>query len=368
MSIKAAHRAAQPAAASIRAERRALRLALGTAVGFTAATALDWPAALLSPILFIQLSVGLPRCPGLALALRTIAAIATCVFIGWLVTFTIAMPLLCTLLIALLLFAAFWVQAGSRAGLAPFVLMIGVCVLPVLAVQAPELATVLAVELVKASAVAFLLVWGTWALFPDPEAPATSSGCPRQPPQAPSAPVARSPAGPGTRDRARIAVINTLVVMPVVLAFLLFELSSAVVALITALAIVRAQTNAVRLGMTGGLLEGNLVAGSAAVVSTAVIYAAPSLLMLFGIVLLTALMFASRLTAASAVRAPVWVTGIISTVALLDGSLSALSEGAGAAAWSRVINLSAAILYVTAALRLTASLRPLGPSGTLYNA
>lgn len=53
------------------------------------------------------------------------------------------------------------------------------------------------------------------------------------------------------------------------------------------------------------------MAGSAAVVSTAVIYGALSLLMLFGIVLLTTLMFSGRLTAASTVRAPVWVTGLV---------------------------------------------------------
>jgi hypothetical protein len=153
--------------------------------------------------------------------------------------------------------------------------------------------------------------------------------------------------------------------MPMVLAFLLFELGSAVVALITALAIVRTQTNAVQLGMTGGLLQGNLLAGLAAVVCTAVVYAAPSLVMLFGMVLLTALMFASRLTSAAPARTTVWITGLVSTVALLDGALSALSEGAGAAAWSRVINVSIAILYVTAALRLTASLRPLDSSAKL---
>lgn len=155
------------AAGSTRASQRALRLAFGTAVGFTAASALGWPAALLSPILFVQLSAGLPRSPpGLALALQTIAGIAACVFVGWLITFVVAFPAACVLLIALLLFAAFWAQAGGRAALAPFVMMIAVCVLPVLAMEAPELATVIAVELVRASAVAFLLVWGTWALFP----------------------------------------------------------------------------------------------------------------------------------------------------------------------------------------------------------
>ena len=85
---------------------------------------LSWPAALLSPILFIQLSAGLPRSPpSLAFALRTIAGIAACVVVGWLITFVIAFPSLCVLLIGLLLFAAFWAQAGGRAGLAPFVLM-----------------------------------------------------------------------------------------------------------------------------------------------------------------------------------------------------------------------------------------------------
>jgi hypothetical protein len=53
--------------------------------------------------------------------------------------------------------------------------MIAVCLLPVLALEGPELATLLAVELVGASAVAFVLVWGTWALFPNPQAPAKAA-------------------------------------------------------------------------------------------------------------------------------------------------------------------------------------------------
>ena len=344
------------AAGSTRASQRALRLAFGTAVGFTAASALGWPAALLSPILFVQLSAGLPRSPpGLAFALQTIAGITACVFVGWLITFVVAFPSACVLLIALLLFAAFWAQAGGRAALAPFVMMIAVCVLPVLAMEAPELATVIAVELVRASAVAFLLVWGTWALFPDPHTPAPFTDLSN----APRASATSLP-GIGSPNRARIALINTLVVMPMVLVFLVFELSSAAVALITMLAIVRAQTQDVRLGIAGGLLEGNLVAGLAAALGTALIYAATSLLMVFAVVLLGALLLAGRMIAAPPARAPVWITALVSTVALLDGTLSALSEGAGAVAWSRIVNILAAILYTTATLRLTASLRQVG--------
>jgi hypothetical protein len=348
--------AALMAAGSTRAAPRALRLAFGTAVGFTAASALGWPAALLSPILFIQFSAGLPRPPpGLAFAMQTIAGIAACVFVGWLITFVVAFPSVCVLLIALLLFAAFWAQAGGRAGLAPFVMMIAVCVLPVLAIEAPELATVIAVDLVRASAVAFLLIWGTWALFPDPHTPAPFADLGKAPPAS-----ATSSPGIGARNRARIALINTLVVMPMVLVFLLFELSNAAVALITTLAIVRAQTQDVRLGVAGGLLEGNLVAGLTVVLGTALIYAVTSLLMVFAVVLLAALLLAGRMIAAPPARAPVWITALVSTVALLDGTLSAFSEGAEAVAWSRIVNVWAAILYTTATLRLTASLRLLG--------
>jgi hypothetical protein len=347
MSIDAAQ-----AAAGTTLERRVLRLGLGTALGFAIASALEWPAAVLTPILFIQLSVGLPRSPGLAMALKTIVAIAACVFVGWLITFAVAIPMLCVLLIALLLFVAFRAQASGRAGLAPFMLMISVSILPVLAIQAPELSTLVAIELVRATAVAFLLVWGTWSVFPDLPSPARAGddgGV--QLPQRPSRPVV------GARERDRIALINTLVVMPVVLTFLLFDLDSGTVVLITTLSIVRTQSNAIRLGMTGSLLRGNIIAGCAAVLATAVIYAAPSLVMLFLVVLLIALLFGSYATAAPSGQAAGWITALISTMVLTDSALSVLSEGAGTAAWSRIVGLTAAILYVTAALRLTASLR-----------
>lgn len=352
MSAKALPPAAVPAGM----QRRALRLAVGTAVGFTAAKALDWPIGLLAPILFIQLSAGLPGCPSVGMAVRTIAGVAGCTLIGWLATFTIAMPILCVLVVSLLLFTAFRLQARDRTALAPFILMIAVCVLPVIAIKAPELATLLAIELIRASAVAFVLVWGTWALFPDP---LPQAGAPPASDAAPTKSTSAPPllSQPGSSERARIALINTLVVMPVVLMFLLFTPTSAVIALITTLAIVRTQTQGVQLDMTGGLIEGNLVAALAAVLATAVIFAVPSIPMLFLVVLLAVLILARRMIADPPARAPVWIAALVATVALLDGSLSALSDGAGTAAWSRVINLAAAILYTTAALRLTADLR-----------
>jgi hypothetical protein len=257
----------------LQTKRRALRLAFGTAIGFAVANALSWPASLLTPIMFIQLSVGLRACPTLGSAAAVIAAVAACVGIGWLVTTVVGIPSLCVLLIAMLLFAAFYVQAG-RGGLAPFVLMVAVSVLPVLALQAAEAATVVAAELIKASIAAFLLVWATWAAFPDP-------WMPTPPPSLRAAAPAAS-----ARARARVALVNTAVLMPVEIAFLLFDLTNAIVALITTIAIVRTQTHAIRLGMVGGLLQGNVLAGLAAFGAGSLIMAWPSLPMLFFSVLL----------------------------------------------------------------------------------
>ena len=255
--------------AALRTKRRALRLAFGTAIGFTVANALDWPAALLTPIMFIQLSVGLRACPKLGSAVAAIAAVAACVGIGWVVTTVVGIPTLCVLLIAMLLFAAFYVQAGRAGGLAPFVLMIAVSILPVVALQAAEAATLVAAELIKACIAAFFLVWATWAAFPDPRVV--------KPPPSPraAAPVTRA------RARTRVALVNTAVLTPVQITFLLFDLTNAIVALITTIAIVRTQTQAIRVGMVGGLLQGNVLAGLAALGAGGLIMAWPSLPMLF---------------------------------------------------------------------------------------
>ena len=333
----------------LQTKRRALRLAFGTAIGFAVANALSWPASLLTPIMFVQLSVGLRACPTLGSAAAVIAAVAACVGIGWLVTTVVGIPSLCVLLIAMLLFTAFYVQAG-RGGLAPFVLMVAVCVLPVLALQAAEAATVVAAELIRASIAAFFLVWATWAAFPDPQTATTPL-----PPPRPAASVASS------RARARVALVNTAVLMPVEIAFLLFDLTNAMVALITTIAIVRTQTHAVRLGMVGGLLQGNVLAGLAAFGAGSLIMAWPSLPMLFFSVLLVALLFADRLTVAEPDRSPTYVVGLTSSIALLDGSLSAFSEGAGEGVYQRLVYVAAAIAYILGALALTEGLRPKRP-------
>jgi hypothetical protein len=325
---------------------RALRLALGTAGGFTIATALGWPASLLTPILFVQLSVGLPVCPPLGLAVRVIAAVTACVGLGWLIAQVVVLPVLCLLLIAMLVFAALYVQAGGAGGLAPFVLLVAVTILPVLALEAGDAATLIAYELIKATGVAFLLVWVTWAVFPD--SPANISALP----------VAANTPAPEARARSRMALVNTLIILPVEIAFLFFDLTNAIVALITTLSIVRAQTSAMRLGMIGGLLHGNVLAGIAAVAAGSLIMASPSLPMLFFGILVVALVFAGRLNSAEPRRAPTYVVALTSSIALLDSSLSAFSEGAGEGVYQRVLYVGAAIAYVLAALALTEGLRP----------
>lgn len=253
------------------------------------------------------------------------------------------------LLIATLLFTAFYVQAGRAGGLAPFVLMVAVCVLPVMTVQAAEAATVIAGELIKASIAAFVLVWATWAAFPDPRV-ATPPPSLRA-----AAPLVSA------RARARVALVNTAVLMPVEIMFLLFDLTNAIVALITTIAIVRTQTHVVRLGMVGGLLRGNVLAGLAAFAAGSLIMAWPSLPMLFLSVLLVALLFADRLIVAAPDRAPTYVVGLTSSIALLDGSLSAFSESAGEGAYQRLLYVAAAIAYILGALALTEGLRPKRP-------
>jgi hypothetical protein len=72
-------------------------------------------------------------------------------------------------------------------------------------------------------------------------------------------------------------------------------------------------------------------------------------------------LFADRLTVAEPDRSPTYIVGLTSSIALLDGSLSAFSEGAGEGVYQRLVYVAAAIAYILGALALTEGLRPKRP-------
>jgi uncharacterized membrane protein YccC len=340
-----------PSLAACRRFRPALRVGLGVAFAFVLAHALEWPLAMLTPVLTVQLLAALRGPPSLKMGSGIVAIVIGASATGYLISQLVIYPAVVVLLIGTGLFAIFFAQVRGRGGPAAFIFLIAITLLPVMAVKtSADAVALVAFELIRASFAAVLIAWFAFALIPDVQ----REGRPPSPPPAnpPATPTAgtRPPVPPSALGP---ALLSTSVILPLVVAYLLFDLPSGPAALVTALSIIgRADQPRV----LGGLVVGNVLAGIGASLGYLMILAAPSLMMIFLVVLLLALLCGDHASSGRP-TAPLAVVALVSIVLFLDAGLSVLSEGTTAAFFSRLFDIGFAIAYVIAAVAVLQPLR-----------
>ncbi len=323
--------------------RHALRIAGGVAVPFIVGEALDWPLAFLASVLALQLLAS--RTPPLKLAagIVAVAAIAVAFFLANALTHAVlAFPILFILAIGVTVFGALYAQTRSSSPFW-FFLLIAVTATPLMTVKSSQLAASLAHAMTAGMAVAVLTTWLMHALFPQPSHAPSQSIAQQQAPVAMAAP-----------ERARNALIGTLIVMVLVVLLLNHE-SAAIIVMTTALSLVRAAGLASGTRIAMGLLLGNLIGGAAAIVAYGVINHAPSLPMLAGIVVVMSLFFGERIATAGP-KAPLWVVACTSAIILLGSGLSPFND-ASTAFVTRVGYVVLTGIFVVGMLALFAAAR-----------
>ena len=162
-------RAPEPAATGrgLGAHRLMLRLAFGTAGSFALAEALDWEFSFLIPVLVVQLLAVMPAAPPLAQGLAVMAMFGASTYLALITSALLAhMPVLLTIAVGIVLFLAFFLQASGRAALMATLLLISFGIIPVVAVQSPDIASDIAFFILRSGIVAVLWVWFAFALFP----------------------------------------------------------------------------------------------------------------------------------------------------------------------------------------------------------
>jgi hypothetical protein len=324
-----------PAAGGLERERRqlVLRLVFVATFGFTVGTACDQALPFLAPLFAVQMIVS-SRTPlrlvqGLAFPILVAAASGIALRVA---QFLIDRPVPFVLVVGVVMFLAFLLDAQRRGGPFPLLLLVTTVALPVFANQSVELAQGLELILFIASLEAVLLAWMAHAFFPAPS-------------------DAEAPAPPEpfrTMQPARIALGNTLILLTLFVSFLLQGNELSTVVLITVIMILR-QPIAAGPRAALGLLLGNVLGGLAALVVYNLVTAFPSLVFLLLLTLLVALLFAARIVTAGA-AAPVYVVALTSFLILLGLGLAPTQAGSGEAFVSRLINVFAAVLYSVAAI------------------
>jgi hypothetical protein len=266
-----------------------------------------------------------------------VATLAVALFAGlWVIKYLSGSSFVFFAGLGLVLFHLFHAQASGAAPALVLFLLVAVLVLPMVAVYSPDLAVMVAQCLVLSATVSVVCTWISHVFVPEPRS-------------ATARPTQKRTLLP---PRARLieAFERWLVVYPIVLLFHLFDWSGAMITMIfvALLAIQPGFAQNFKAGM--GLILGNVLGGVAAIVGFNLLTVVPTLGYLLLISLFCGLWFGRRLMQGGA-RAPLFGMGY-STMLLLLGSTTSNDGDAATAAYSRILQIMAAVVYVVAAFGL----------------
>lgn len=316
----------------------ALRLAAGVTGCFVLADVLNWDATFLAPVLAAQLLLKLPKKPSLKHSLGVIVVIVVSMFgVLFLSTVLVSNALSFILFLALLHYLSFYAHLRGAPEFPTLMVQIAGVAVPVYVVVAPALASGLATTLVQAGVIAVVTVWVSFLVFPAPDGPEEMPA------------VAADKAGAG--EAAALALLKTLILMPILTWFVLDASQTAIVALVMIITILRLADPRLGWRAAAGMIVANLLGGVAATVAYNIVRLGDSVIALTLVILCFALFFAGRIVTARE-NATIFAVGFVAFILLLGTGLSPLPGGAEAAAVSRVMNVVWATAYAAGALSL----------------
>jgi hypothetical protein len=291
-----------PCRSALRAKRQGLRIAVAVAVGLTLGVANGEVVPFLGPMFAAHLLFVSPRPLG---ARQAIGLIVLILVVGevlvWLTGLFGDRPAVLLILLGLIYFACFLLQARGKGGAAPFLIIVIAVMVPMLGILQKDLGESIILILFKGALGGVVLAWLAHAVFPDPGGEA---------PQRPAAP---------SLDRAvHRALANTAILLAmVVLCLIDSRFSTAIVVPITVASLLNQLDPASGGRPALGLMIVNLLGGIVASLAFAFIELRPTVPFLFLTVFFVALVFGGR--AATDPRVGKVYAGALTTFLILFG-------------------------------------------------
>ena len=198
-----------------------LRFAGGVTAAFVLAELMGWAPTFLPPLLTAVLLGNLPFSPPLKVGILLAGVMAfSAMFAFALSSLLIGTPTVLFGCLAVIIFCALYTMAKGQAALPMTLLLLCVSAIPIVTLVVPAYASILPVAMARGMAVAVLIVWAVFAIWP-----ATM-------PQ--SAKVQAASGG----SPLRLALTGTAIIMPLLLAYLTLGLTDALPVLITTVLLV----------------------------------------------------------------------------------------------------------------------------------
>lgn len=317
--------------------RHILRYATGATLAMGAAMSLAWPLSYLAPVLCLTFLAAPKPPPSFREGLLFLAVLAGAIAVGlWSIKYLLASQFIFFGGFGLIMLRVFYAQCSGTSPILILWLLIAILVLPMVAVQSPDIAVLVSRSLFVGAAASLLAAWVAYAVFPETR----------------GAPTAAEVAAPLPPARVRLgeALERLAVVYPLFILFHLFEWSGAMLVLIF-VALLSIQPGFAE-NFKGGIamVLGNTIGGIAAIAGFNALTVVPELSFLLLLCFLGGLFFGRHLTGGSKV-APLFGMAF-STMLLILGSTTSGDGEAGSAAYMRILQIMVAVVYVVVAFGL----------------
>ena len=322
---------------------RILRFAVGITIAIFLSSAIQWPLALLTPV-FTAVILALPLpAPTLGGSFRNMLHTLLAFSLG--IVFTLIFlqyPLVYIPLLGFVLFKIYYYS--NRGGSFWFTLMalLAVLILPMLGNTSEGLAFGFSLGFIWSSWLAILMVWIAYGLFPDPK----SGTLPARPKfQNSYSPVA-----------AAAALKSTLVVLPIVTLFIVYNLSGQL--LVMVFAAIFSLTPDIAKGKiaASNSIKSTLIGGMYAWAVYWLLVAVPEFYFFMFLMFFIALGFARKMFS-DGPMAGYFSSAFVAMFVLVNSSLGVEGDITSAFLW-RVIFITLAAIYVVVALKVLESYWP----------
>ena len=308
-----------------------LRYAVGSAIVMMVAMGADYTLSYLTPVLALGFLAPGAKAPNLQSSVAFLLIIAGASLAGVLFTrFFLDFPLV---FIPLLVLAIFHIYYTTSLQKMKMWLIIALLLIPMVSMESASLGQVVAVNLVVNAFVAIALTGLVYFIFPASK-PTNEEA------------KANSPQTVSVMERFHSALKKTLVVMPVLVLFFVFNWSNALLVLIfIAILSMNPATSSKKTGIA--IIIANLGGGLAAIVAFNLLTIVPSFYFLGLLVLLGGLLFGHSYFSGKK-AAPLFGMAF-STYLLILGNVTSFYGEAGEAVWTRILQIGIVVIYVVIA-------------------
>lgn len=326
-------------------QRRIFRVAFGVTVSSAIAIGVGWPLSYLAPMLVASILGGSDLALGPKKSVAMLLVIFAGLFSGMLFSnLFMGQPTLACILLTVVFY---WIYYFSNRGLLPnfagMMLIIGMTAMPLMVQVDSTLGSAFFEGFLMATAVALLFAGLAYHCFPhQPEA---------------TEHAVEKALGKSRSHSLRIAGISTLVVMPVMIYFLTFNLlsSALIIVFIAILSLNPALDQGKKAGI--GLLIGNGIGGLVAIVFYNLMKTAPHFDFYLLLLAAFSLWIAAQANSGKKVAA-LWGMALSTFLVLTGPIFSGEGDDAGDKFSTRLLQIGAAAVYIIMAFRLTAEMWP----------